>query len=65
MPNLSEITEGVNVAITKKNGDKIAGRVAKILLATKAQGLRYKIERNAVAGNTTVEAVDIAEFFAY
>lgn len=63
--NLYPLVEGINVAITKTNGDRVAGEVVKVLMATKAQGLRYKIRRNAVAGDAIVEAVDILEFFTY
>lgn len=63
--DLSALVVGVNAAITKTNGDRIAGRVSGVLPATRAQGLRYSIERNAVIGNTVVEALDIAEFFLF
>lgn len=65
MNSLSQIVVGVRIAITKRNGERVAGTVKKVHLATRAQGLRFVIERVASDDTTVVEAVDIAEFFLF
>lgn len=57
---IDQLTEGKRVAITKKDGTRIAGLVESVFLASRAQGLRYKVtapHRKPLV----VEAVDVAE----
>lgn len=59
--DLTKLVVGAKVAITKTNDTRVAGKITAVRDATKAQGLRYVVNKFA-GGVATVEAVDIAAF---